>query len=125
MKEIDISELLGIWFHDAKISKIGLDYIKREVELKCTIPVGFWNSPNLLGVTEGEVKGTLLITGLLYFVMEPPDAHYPYEDGKGLEVTCDGPATTEDFKKRYAEHLAKMPQDLPDEAFLHWIYVVD
>lgn len=119
MREIDLSDLVGIWFHDVKVSRIGVDYVTREVELECAIPVGWWNSPNRLGLTEGEKKGTLHLTGLLYLVIEPPDAGYPYEDSEGIEITSEGPVTPE----RFETHLARMPRDLPAEAFLHFFFV--
>ena len=148
MKEIDISDLLGVWFHDVKINRISVDYVKREVEFECVIPVGAWNSPNWYGITRGEIKGSLFLTGLFYFVVEPPDANYPYDDSKGIEITSEGSATTKEFTERsrlaasllalhhrsattkeftekYAAHLSAMPQDLPEEAFLHWFYVSD
>ncbi len=125
MKEIDISELLGIWFHDVEVSRISIDYVKREVELDCIIPIGFWNSPNRDGLTEGEKRGRLLLTGLLFISIEPPDENYPYEDSDGIAITSEGSATTAEFKEKYAAHLAKMPQSLPEEAFIHYFYVVD
>ena len=125
MKEIDVSDLLGIWFHDVEVSRISVDYVKREIKLTCTIPIGFWNTPNRDGLTEGEKRGTLLLTGLLFVSFEPPDENYPYEDGEGITITSEGSATTAEFKERYAAYLAKMPQNLPEEAFLHYFYVVD
>jgi len=125
MKEIDVSDLLGIWFHDVKINRISADYVKREVEFEYVIPVGFWNSPNRYGITEGEIKGSLFMTGLLFLVVEPPDANYPYDDSEGIEITSEGPATTEEFAAKYAARLSGMPQDLPEDAFLHWFYVAD
>lgn len=125
MREIDVSDLLGIWFHDVEVSRINIDYIGREVELEYTLPIGWWNSPNREALTEGEKKGKLLFTGLLFITIEPPDENYPYEDSSGIEITAEGAATTQDFKEKYAAHLAKMPQNLPEDAFLHYFYVVD
>ncbi len=122
MKEIDVSDLAGVWFHDVKVSHIRVDYVKRVAELECTIPVGSWNSPNRHGITDGEIKGTLVITGLLYFVMEPPAPDYPYEDSNGIEITSEGPLTPKWFNMVHASNL---PQDLPDEAFLHWFFIND
>ena len=120
MREINISDLAGVWFHDVKVSRISVDYIKRAVEFECTIPVGFWNSPNDHGVTDGELKGTLVLTGLLYFVMEPPAPDYPYEDSVGIEITAEGPVIPREIDMDY---VSKFPQDLPDEAFLHYFFV--
>ncbi len=118
MKEIDISDVVGIRFHDVKISRISVDYIKRELEIDCTIPA--WNIPNWDGVTEGGKKGTLLFTGLLYFVTEPPAPNYPYEDSKGIEITDEGSVTPESIDMAY---VSRLPQNLPDEAFLHFFFV--
>ncbi|MGI4788352.1 MAG: hypothetical protein ACRYFS_05825 [Janthinobacterium lividum] len=120
MKEINLSDLAGIWFHDVQISRISVDYIKRQAEFEFTIPVGWWNSPNRRGLTEGELKGTLLFTKLLYFVMEPPAANYPYEDSIGIEITSEGPATPQSIGQAY---ISRLPQDLPPEAFLHYFFV--
>ena len=114
MKEIDFSDLAGIWFHDVRVGRIRVDYVERVAELECTIPVGFWNSPNRYGITEGEIKGTIVLTGLLYFVMEPPDPRYPYDDGSGVEITDEGPVPAGGLETANA---SKLPHDLPDEAF--------
>lgn len=126
MKEIDISDLVGIWFHDVVVSRVTVDYIKREAEIECMIPVGWWNSPNRFGLTDGEIRGRLLFTGLLFLVMEPPDANYPYEDSEGIEITSEGSVISEAFpKEKYADYLSRLPQNLPAEAFLHYLYVTD
>ena len=121
MREIDVSDILGIWFHDVTISRISIDYFKREVTLEYVLPIGFWNSPNREGLTEGEKKGTLVFTGLLYLVMEPPDANYNYDDSEGIEITSEG-----SFQKgTFNRPLPNMPQDLPADAFLHYFYVCE
>jgi hypothetical protein len=119
MKEINISDLLGIWFHDVKVRHISIDYFKREVVLEFILPVGFWNSPNRFGLTDGEIEGTLVFTGLLYWVMQPPDEDYSYADTEGIEITTAGSVKKEDFKSP----LPDMPQDLPEDAFLHYFYI--
>ena len=125
MKEIDVSDLLGIWFHDVEVSRINIDYSRREVELEYTLPIGWWNSPNRENLTEGEKKGKLLFTGLLFVVIEPPDQNHPYQDGEGIVITGEGAATTAEFREKCASHLTKIPKNLPEEAFLHYFYVAD
>jgi hypothetical protein len=121
MREIDISDLGGIWFHDVKVNHISIDYVKRQVELDYVLPIGFWNTPNRDGLTDGEKKGKLVFTGLLYWVMEPPDENYSYEDSEGIEITDEGSVT----KEKFEIYLSKMPQDLPADAFLHYFYVCE
>ncbi len=120
MREIDVSDILGIWFHDVTIQRICIDYFKREVALEYVLPIGFWNSPNREGLTEGEKKGTLILTGLLYLVMEPPDENYNYDDSEGIEITSEGPVQKGNFKS-----LPNMPQNLPEDAFIHYFYVCE
>ena len=50
MREVDISELVGIWFHDVKVDRVGIDYVKRNVVFDCVIPVGFWNTPKAVPI---------------------------------------------------------------------------
>ncbi|HEX8835237.1 MAG TPA: hypothetical protein VF719_13600 [Abditibacteriaceae bacterium] len=121
MRKIDVSDILGIWFHDVKVNRINIDYVKREVKLDFVLPIGFWNTPNREGLTEGEKKGTLVFTGLLYLVLEPPDANYNYDHGMGIEITDEGSATRDKFESC----LSNMPQDLPEDAFLHYFYVCE
>ena len=122
MKTIDVSDLLGVWFHDVEVGHISVDYASRVVELECIIPVGAWNSPNRLGITNGEIKGCLVFSGLLYFVMEPPASNYPYEDGSAIVITSEGPVMPGKIDMSY---VSKLPQDLSDDAFLHWFFVND
>ncbi|GAB4465415.1 MAG: hypothetical protein OHK0029_36010 [Armatimonadaceae bacterium] len=119
MRDLDISDLAGIWFHDVKVVEISLDYVKREAKFECVIPVGFWNSPNRYGIFHGVIHGTLILMGLLYIVVEPPDKNYSFEDSQGIEITSEGSVTEEKF----ATQLASLPQDLPDDAFLHYFFV--
>lgn len=125
MRKIDISDLLGMWFHDVNISRIAIDYVKKQVELEFSIPVGFWNSPNRFGITDGEVKGTLVLTGLLYLVIDPPDNGPCNLDYEGIEITYDGSATTESSTEKSLVDIAGLPRDLPEEAFIHWFWVND
>ena len=119
MREIDISDLLGIWFHDVRVNNICIDYFKREVALECVLPIGFWNSPNREGLSEGDKEGTLVFTGLLYIVIEPPDETYCYEDSKGIEISGEGSIQRGEFKSP----LPKLPRDLPEDAFIHYFHV--
>lgn len=121
MKEIDISELAGVWFHDITVNRIDIDYSKRKVVFECIIPVGFWNSPNRYGLTDGEIKCTLNISGLIYLLMEPPDKNSKYENTGVIEIIGEGSVTQDKFEVQ----LSRMPQNLPEDAFLHYFYVCE
>lgn len=121
MREIDVSELLGIWFHDVRVNRICIDYFEKKLTLECVIPIGFWNSPNREGLTEGEKKGTLIFTGLLYLVIEPPDESYDYENSEGIEISGECSVQRGQFKSP----LPNMPRDLPEDAFIHYFHVSD
>lgn len=118
MKQIDISGIVGIWFHDVTINDINIDYIHKEVSMNCTIPIGLWNSPNRFNISGGELRGNLVLSGLQYIVIEPPDIDNGFYDCDGIEITSEGSVTSERI-------LSKLPQDLPDDAFLQYFFVTE
>ncbi len=119
MTELNIDVLLGddVSFHDALIETIHLDYLEREAQLECRLFVG---DPDAATREEREqtAHGRLTLTGLLYFVIEPPDDSARFEQG-ALNVSDDGPVATMPFKAP----IPKLPTDLPEAAFVHCFYV--
>lgn len=119
MVELDINNLLGdkypnASFHDAEIHAIHLDYVAHEAWLACELDTDFGGQTG---------KGTLHLTGLLYFVIEPPHAEYPFEDSLGIEITGDGSVATTDFKGGLPA-LPKLHDIDAEAAFVNWLYVV-
>jgi len=62
-------------------------------------------------------KGELKLSGLLYWVIEPPAANYPYGESKQLLVDA-GSLESASFKPS-----VKLPEPLLAKAFASWIFV--
>jgi hypothetical protein len=68
---------------------------------------------------EARRRGVLTLTGLLYFVIEPPDPGYPFEESpSGLDITSDGATSTLDT--RHA-----LPPLEDGAVFAHYFWVND
>jgi hypothetical protein len=61
-------------FHDAQVTSVGIDYVKREARLLIDLWVGELRSDNE-ELREAYRKGELRLSGLLYWVIEPPHAN--------------------------------------------------
>ncbi len=108
MRHLRLSTLLGreqASFHDAKINKVQLDYVKREVIFDCLLCTD----------AEDWLSGRLIFEGLLFFVSESPDETHSYEDA--LDISSDG--SVFEVKADWP----KFPSDLPETAFIHYFYV--
>ena len=106
-------------FHDAKIEDLKIDYINNIASLHIELYVG---DPNAAYENEREIKrrGKLQFTGLVYCAIDPPDAKYPYSDVKGLWLASDGPVDPSGTSAN-----ARLPQDIPADAFVHSFYIND
>jgi hypothetical protein len=104
--------------HDAEIERVALDYVAREAVFDCSVWVGDMDAaPG--EAREAHRRGRLVFTGLLYCVIDPPDASYPYQDRESLWVASDGPVGP---NKDPGQHL---PKNLPDGAFARWFFIKD
>jgi hypothetical protein len=68
---------------------------------------------------EAYRKGELKVSGLLYWVIEPPDANYPYGESKQLWVDA-GILESANFKPS-----VRLPEPLPRGSFASWFFVQD
>lgn len=103
-------------FHDATFERVCLDYMAHEVTIWCSLYVGDVHSASNVE-RETQRHGVLTITGLLFFVIEPPHPDYPFEDAEGLDITSDDAIAS----------LRQVP-DLPpvqENAFTHYFFVND
>lgn len=106
-------------FHDAVIESINLDYMTNTAKLKCNICIG---DPDSQEEKQRELRasGHLIITGLLYCVVEPPDPKYPYQQSGGLWVSDDGTLVPGKIPMK-----TKKPTPLPRGAFEHYFFIND
>ena len=75
-------------FHDSTIERVEIDYLNRTARFQVQICTGDPEStePEL---REGLKSGVLLISGLLFIAIDPPDERYPYQSGGGLQISDD------------------------------------
>ena len=112
----ELADTLPNGFHDAQVTSVGIDYVKREARLLIDLWVGELSTDNE-ELREAYRKGELKLSGLLYWVIEPPDANYPYGESKQLWVDA-GALESASFKPS-----VKLPEPLPARAFASWIFV--
>jgi hypothetical protein len=103
-------------FHDAQVSNVSIDYIKREARLIMDLSVGDPSSDDA-ELRDAYREGELKLSGLLYWVIEPPDANYPYWESKQLWIDA-GDLASASFRPS-----VKLPEPLPAGAFASWFFV--
>jgi len=108
IEEIDLSLPNG--FHDSKILGVRLDYVRQTAEIDLEIHVSGVDDED----TEKYQRATLSISGLIYFVIEPPG---PPNTAHAQPSRVDGGSSE---LKRTAYPL---PKPLPDGAFTYWFFV--
>jgi len=112
----ELADTLPNGFHDAQVSSVSIDYVEREGRLLIDLWLGDSSSESE-ELREAYRKGELKLSGLLYWVIEPPDANYSYGESKQLWVD---PGTLESAS---AKPSVKLPEPLPAGAFASWIFV--
>jgi hypothetical protein len=80
----ELADTLPNGFHDAQVSSVSIDYVEREARLNIDLWVGVPSEDEEL--REAYREGELKLSGLLYWVIEPPDANYLYGKSKQLRV---------------------------------------
>jgi len=115
----EIDDSLPNVFHDAMIHNIQIDYVKREAVIKLDIWVGDMESDDETKRDEYQ-SGQIVISDLLYFVIEPPDSTYEYHKSSPLWVDA-GPT-----EKLASKPTAKLlPSTIPTDSFGYYFYVQD
>jgi len=83
----ELERTLPNGLHDAEVQGIAVDYRQRKLTLEVAVWVGDMGDPPER--REAYRNGRIEISGLLFFVMEPPDPKYPFQTS-GLTVDgCD------------------------------------
>ena len=117
----EIADTLPNGFHDALVRGISLDYERREVVFALDVWVGDLDSDDPAAREEYRC-GVLKLSGLLYFVVEPPDV--PAEQLRlGEEGSLWLTADSSDFGE--LKSYPKLPEPLPGGGFRHWFFVSD
>jgi hypothetical protein len=106
----EVEQTLPNGFHDSKIIGLRLDYVQRTAEIDLEICV---SGPDDAAIEEYR-SCTLLISELIYFVIEPPDTPYAADSEPWL---VDG-GSTELEQSAYP-----LPNPLPAGAFTYWFFV--
>jgi len=103
-------------FHDSTIERVEIDYLNRTARFQVQICTG---DPN---ATEHELResskpGSLLISGLLFIAMEPPDERYPYQSKDGLWIS------DTEIVPGVTKGTESLPKNLPANASVYQFFV--
>ena len=109
----ELERELGISFHDALLSSLSADFVTRTAEMVLEVCLGNPDAPPGLE-RERRRRGRLVLTGLEYLAVDPPDPTYPYR-GPG-PVDIDSCSADPAVSSRYR---------LPDRAFAGRFFVSD
>ena len=84
MKITEQLHALGIGLHDAEVYRISIDYPLRKVEIELEI----WIHDEELHPSNCDMyrRAVLTFGEMEYCAIEPPQADYPYDSGKPLEI---------------------------------------
>jgi hypothetical protein len=108
----ELEHTLPNGLHDSEVRRVAVDYEKRKIVLDVAVWVGGMNDPQER--REGYKSSRIELSGLIFFVMEPPDAKYPFRDS--VKLTIDGC----DMSKNLDGELLK---SLPSGAFFRSLRV--
>lgn len=116
----EIEMTLPNGFHDACIEKLNIDYDKQEARIELLIDV---SSPQLHEKKMQSMprKGTLTLSGLLFFVIEPPDHQYFSQNQKAerLWIADSGPVAS----SKKLELLSAIPTASSKNIFSHYFFI--
>ncbi len=113
----ELADTLPNGLHDAQVSSVSIDYVRREARLIIDLWVGVPSEEE--EVRDAYREGELKLSGLVYWIIEPPDVSYPFGESKQLWVDA-GSLGSASFKPS-----VKLPEPLPSGAFASWIFVQD
>jgi hypothetical protein len=108
----ELENTLPNGLHDAEVQRMSVDYGHRSLVLELVVWIGSMDDPP--ESREAYKTGRLEISGLVFLVMEPPDARYPYRIESRLTLDSVDPR-----KSLNPELLASLPGD----AFCHSFFV--
>lgn len=112
----ELDNLLPNGLHDAEVKSLKLDYVARTAEFDMDVWVGDLHSKDL-DVREKYRPALLVLSGLQFCTIEPPDTKYPFADAEAVTIergSMDGlklPPTI------------PLPEGLPENSFTNWLFV--
>ena len=109
----ELEKTLPNGLHDAEVSKMSVDFEERNLAIDVDIWVGKMTDAS--EAREAYRKGRIEISGLLFLVMEQPDARYPFAKGNLRIDGCD-------LRKNLDR---KLLDSLPPEAFFRSLWVTE
>ena len=80
----EIENSLPNGFHDSEIVSFTVDYLERRATIQLAVFVGELDAPP--EKRESYRDASLVISGLFFMVIEPPDAEYPLAKGSSLQI---------------------------------------
>jgi hypothetical protein len=101
-------------FHDAELNTFTIDYTKREARLILDVWVA--DNQEKPEKIESYRLAEVTLSGLVFWVSEPPDPRYPYGEPGAQRIDI-GPIAT--FERKEALRLPPVPAG----AFANWVFV--
>jgi hypothetical protein len=108
LEEIDLSLPNG--FHDSSIFGVRLNYVQRTAEIDMEIHVSGPEDEN----KEKYQPATLFISGLIYFVIEPPGPP---------NIAHAEPSRVDGGSSELEQAAYPLPKPLPEGTFTYWFFV--
>ena len=109
----EVAASLPNGFHDTHIKGISIDYVTGVA----TFDLQIWVADDVEEDPEVYRDARLILSDLLFCVIEPPDPRYDYHEKKPLWVG--------DSSHSFApvSSSIQLPSPLPENAFSHWFFV--
>lgn len=104
----EISKTLPNGFHDSQLLRLQIDFEHERASVYFAVDI----SDHDTGSKMVERRGCLNLTGVVYFVVEPPDETYSYDQQL---ISSD----SSDFSELAT--VPKLPK-VPEGSFAHWFY---
>ena len=116
MKSLD--SLLGeryeeATFHDSYLSSFAVDFGRATAAFEFRVPCQATKPDEQVSYQ----KGTLEFSGVCFYWIEPALLNAQTNDGQPLWITADGPLPDGEL-----EISKTVPEDLPEDAFVHYLY---
>ena len=90
MNIVDLERTHEISFHDSDLCSLSIDFVERTVEFILNVCVGEPGSAD----PERRRRAHVVMSGLEYLVLAPPDPTYPYQRGVAVDIDPCGPDET-------------------------------